>query len=195
MDLEFSISQYLDGSLSPAERSALESRLASDPQARRLLEEHRKLDQMLKASPMPELRWDLLAGQISAAVAQVEIPVEAQSASRLRMNWMRMAMPMALAASVLIAAGIAIRFIPFGHSTPQGQPISAPSVAQIVGPQAEIAQGPSEISVSVGPAGRAPDDSNLARYSDDVISRPAHVTVASGINPAQDINALPFELQ
>src|SRR5436305_1634901 len=128
IDLEFSISQYLDGSLSPAEKSALESRLSSDPQARRLLEEHRKLDQMLKASPMPELRWDLLAGQISTAVAQVEIPVEAQPASRLRMNWMRMAMPLALAASVLIAAGIAIRFIPFAHSTPQGHPISAQSV-------------------------------------------------------------------
>jgi len=194
MDLELSITQYLDASLSPAEKSALESRLASDPQARELLEEHRKLNQLLKASPAPELRWDLLAKQISAAVAQVEIPVEAETAPRMRMSWM----PMALAASVLIAAGIAIRFIPFGGGThPQG-PIagaSPSSVAEIVGPRAELAQGPSEISVSVGPAGRAPDDSNLSRYSDDVISRPAHVTVASGINPVQDINALPFELQ
>jgi len=195
MDLELSITQYLDGSLSPAEKSALESRLASDPQARQLLEEHRKLDQLLKASPAPELRWELLAQQISAAVAQVEIPVEAEPVPRMRIGWTRMVMPMALAASVLIAAAIAIRFIPFGHTTPQGPVINATSLAEIIGPQAELAQGPSEISVSVGPAGRAPDDSNLARYSDDVISRPAHVTVASGINPAQDINALPFELQ
>jgi anti-sigma factor RsiW len=68
--LEFAISQYLDGTLPPEERSALERRLASDADARRILEQFRSLDTLAKnALPLPNLNWVKLSAAISSAVA------------------------------------------------------------------------------------------------------------------------------
>jgi len=193
-DLELSITQYLDGSLSPSERAALEKLLESDAEARAMLEEHRKIDALLKSSPVPEIRWDVLAGQISAAVAKVEIPVEAEPARGYRMNWMRIGMPMAIAASLLIGIGIAFHL--FRPQAPHLTTVNQlKAIAVITGPQVETTTAASDVQITVGPAQVASsDDSMLWRYSDDVTSRPAHVTVASGINPAQD--SLPvFDMQ
>lgn len=185
-DLEFSITQYLDGSLSESERDALEARLAADAEARVMLDQHRKLDALLKDSTVPQIHWDKLATQISAAVAEVEIPVEQESRVRLRMPWVRFGIPIALAASVLIAVGLAARFVRFTQpvNNPAGQ-----AVAVIIGPQVETSAEPSDMQVTVGPSQVATNDAMASRYSDDVISRPAHVTVASGINAVQDINS------
>src|SRR6266511_2754497 len=70
--LEFLISQYLDGSLTADEVVALEQVLARDESARALLEEHRKLDALLKAAkvatPLPGL--EALRGNIVAALPE-----------------------------------------------------------------------------------------------------------------------------
>jgi anti-sigma factor RsiW len=193
-DLELSITQYLDGSLSVGERAALEHRLESDAEARVMLDEHRKIDVLLKASPVPQIRWDALAEQISSAVANVEIPVEAEPARGYRMNWMRIGMPMAIAAALLIGVGVAFHL--FRPQSPNPTTVSQPqAIAVITGPQVETTTAASDVQITVGPAQvAASDDSMLWRYSDDVTSRPAHVTVASGINPAQD--SLPvFDMQ
>ena len=69
-EFEFSLSQYLDNNLSTAETAALEARLQSDPAARELLEEYRRIDSLLKApSPMPAIAWDKLANHLSDATA------------------------------------------------------------------------------------------------------------------------------
>ena len=47
-DLEFSISQYLDGTLGESERVALEAKLKTDAAAEALLVEYRALDQTLR---------------------------------------------------------------------------------------------------------------------------------------------------
>jgi anti-sigma factor RsiW len=197
MDLEYSITQYLDGSLDESERNALESRLATDASARALLDEHRKLDLLLKAGGLPQLQWDAVAGQISAAVAALEIPAIQTPARSFKMPWVRMAAPFALAASVLIAAGLAIRFVHFSAHPPLAGMTSqnASSVAIVTGPQAEIADAASQSEIWVGPARLVAADSILPHYSDDVIARPARVTVASGINPPQDINPSPLDMQ
>ena len=195
-DLELSITQYFDGSLSPAERAALEKQLEADPQARAMLEEHRKIDVLLKSSPVPQIRWDALAEQISSAVAKVEIPVEEEPARGYRVSWMRIGVPMAIAASMLIGVGVAFHLFRSHGQTPTIVEKTPQAIAVITGPQVEKTTAPSEVQITVGPAQVASsDDSMLWRYSDDVTSRPAHVTVASGINPAQD-NSLPvFDMQ
>lgn len=68
-ELEFAISQYLDGTLPAAQIADLEARLAVDPAARELLDEYRHLDSALKLSGVPALQWDRLAEHLSNAVA------------------------------------------------------------------------------------------------------------------------------
>jgi anti-sigma factor RsiW len=46
--LEFSISQYIDGALAPLEQAVLDEVLATDANARALLEQYRKLNALVK---------------------------------------------------------------------------------------------------------------------------------------------------
>ena len=66
--LEFAITQYLDGTLPPEELGALETRLAVDPQAQALLGEHERLTTALRGEPLPELDWAEVARDLSAVV-------------------------------------------------------------------------------------------------------------------------------
>ena len=69
--LEFAITQYLDGTLPPEERAALEQVFSTDPTACELLEQYRSLDNSLKhALPLPQIDFNRLAQNISAAVDQ-----------------------------------------------------------------------------------------------------------------------------
>jgi anti-sigma factor RsiW len=72
--LEFAISQYLDGSLPADEAAALEARLNEDAVARELLAAYRRLDALLKATPtaMPAIEWERLAGHIGATVQEAD---------------------------------------------------------------------------------------------------------------------------
>ncbi|MDB5174920.1 MAG: hypothetical protein JWN51_3693 [Phycisphaerales bacterium] len=198
-DLEFSISQYLDGTLTDAECVALERRLAEDAGARALLDEYRRLDAGLKAAPaLPEVRWELLAESISAAVAE-SAEERAEKSYRLP-SWARVAAPLALAASLLVAAGLAIRMYrarPDQVVTVPSEQVHPAPVAflRVEGPQLEKADGPGDVQIAIGPGKSIANDSTLAQYSDDVVSRPSHITVASGALPAQD-NPLPmFDMQ
>ena len=103
--LQFAISQYVDGSLAPAEAALMEVRFASDAESRRLLEEYQRLDVLVKgAIPVPVMDWEALARRISAAVD------ESAGDTRLTMPlapgaaWWR---PVALAAGILICATFA----------------------------------------------------------------------------------------
>jgi hypothetical protein len=85
--LEFAITQYLDGTLPPQQVSALEQLLKTDELARELLTEHRRLDMILKAGRQatapPALDWDRIAFTISnslpvddsAALAAASLPL------------------------------------------------------------------------------------------------------------------------
>ena len=67
-ELEYSISQYLDGTLPAEEVGALEARLAADAAARGLLEEHRALTKFLRSEPGPDMDWAEVAADLSAVV-------------------------------------------------------------------------------------------------------------------------------
>jgi len=85
-ELEFSISQYLDGTLAAGEAEALEEVLARDAGARAMLAEERQLTALLRAAsgPLPPVRWDALASRIGQAVAGAKIDVAAVAPTEAR---------------------------------------------------------------------------------------------------------------
>src|SRR3954471_7876393 len=118
-ELEFSISQYLDGTLAAAERDALDERLATDAEARAVLAEYEALNAAFAAAPaVPEIDWDQFAGKISAAVAREEMPAQSYKIGA----WMRQPVRLpAVAASLLVAGGIAFSLLrPGGDKTNTG---------------------------------------------------------------------------
>ena len=192
-ELEFSISQYLDGTLAEAEEAALESRLASDADARALLGEYRRLDRTLKAAPLPAFDYGALSDRISAAVAR-----EAEPAQSYRLHWVRTAAALAIAACVVIAVGVGIRRLgPAGPTDPRQQAVApTPAVErkQIIvvdaGPRSQPSTAPVEV-IAVGPSPAAQDGPALARYQEDLISRPSQVIIARTGRGAEEGSFMP----
>ena len=67
-EMEFLISQHLDGTLSREEEAKVRELLDSSAEARAILAEYQKLDSALKSQAAPVVKWDVLAETISAAV-------------------------------------------------------------------------------------------------------------------------------
>jgi anti-sigma factor RsiW len=169
-ELEYAISQYLDGTLPPLERAALDDRLASDPEARAILGEYRRLDVSLKNLPAPILAWDRVADQIRQAVAREEAPIRHYSLRPMR--WIS---GLAIAASVLLAISLALHF---------AQPPPKPAgIATISGPAAEVAAGPVVSQIGIGPS---PAVAANWQASDEIISRPTVVLIDQARSSAQD---------
>jgi anti-sigma factor RsiW len=195
-DLEFAISQYVDGTLVGGKREALEARLRLDPAARAVLADFRALDAELKALPLPDVRWDALASQISSAIAVAEAP--AQASYRIAdYRWTRW---VAAAAAVLIAAGTAfVALRGGGDAKPiniviQSDPKPAPAPIEITLVNASQDEAPvaTPVVVVIGPGDSLKDQPTLNRYASDVISRPSQVLIASSASPVQDISLSPF---
>lgn len=107
--LHFAISQYIDGTLPPAEAAALEKRLQADPAARRLLDEYRRIgDLMQVALPVPEMDWDKLSTQISAAIDREVVPVMGEGEDTPLTYRIGVWKPLAMAAGVLLCATLAL---------------------------------------------------------------------------------------
>src|SRR3954452_8378117 len=161
-ELEYSISQYLDGTLPPLERDALEDRLASDADARAVLDEYRQLNLSLKNKlpPMPEIAWDRLAGQIQQAVATAEAP----PVKTYRIGSLSWAGRLAIAAALLVVVSIGVFFA--------NRPAPVSGTAVVVGPKAEQPSGPVVAEISIGPS---PQLANNWRSGQEVVSRPSVV--------------------
>ncbi len=174
--LEFAISQYIDGALSPLELAALEQRLATDPEARELLEEYRILDVTMKNSlPAPQVAWDRFADHLSNAIAQEAPPQPGYSLAA----WRRAA-TLALAACIALVVGIAF----LSYNTRESVAVRAAPVSIVAGPQPETSTDlPVLVQVTVGPA---PTLSNLWRYAESVVSRPTLVMIDRGVESRED---------
>jgi len=194
--LEFQISQYVDGTLSMTEAAALEQVLAGDAEARTMLEDFRRLDVSLKredVTRLPEIRWEKLAEHLSAAVANED---RVTTTYRISAWWTRGVA--AVAALVLIAVGTAVllnrHHAPAKieevatNSTPQK--IGENAVAVITGPSAEAATQPAVAEISIGP-------SELAKQSnygvdEDIVYRQPRVVIATERSALQDTPSLPY---
>jgi anti-sigma factor RsiW len=179
--LEFAISQYLDGTLGPVETAALDERFASDPDARALLAEYQQLDAALKKSHrVPDVKWDRLTQQISESLRNEEIPARAP----IRLFLARSTANLAIAASVLIAVsmGIAIYLQQNANTIDTHSP--ALTVVQISGPQIEIAQASAVQEIAIGPA--LSSDGIDSQWVQTIVPRRSSVTIASSAASAQD---------
>ena len=194
-DLEFLISQYVDGTLRGGQLEALEARLKLDPAARAVLAEYRALDAQLKALPKPNVRWDALAEQISTAVAEAEAPAQSYRLADYRWanRWV------AVAAAVLVAAGtafVALRSAttlkPIAIIDPTPPTPTAVTVIALGPSETDIAPSTSPVTVAIGPSDRLQDQGALNRYAAEVIGRPAQVLIASTASPVQDTGLSPF---
>jgi anti-sigma factor RsiW len=195
-ELEISISQYLDGTLNDDRRAAVEARLADDPAAQAILAQERALTDLLRAEPLPEVRWDRLAESISQA-----IDVQAEQRVARASGWMRFRMPtgLAVAASALLAIGIAAYVLmhgrsmvvnPASHSQPAHVTVASLTVG---GPRADVPGGPEVTEISIGAGGSyAAKDAALDPYADEIDNRPARIVIASGIEPDRPLSASPF---
>ena len=189
-ELEFAISQYLDGNLAAADEAALESRLSTDAEARALLAEYRSLDRALRASPVPDIDFAALSDRIRTAVAAQDEPAQSY-----RLHWVRTAAALALAAAVVIAVSVGIRRLQ-APPVPTGPIVKAPTQEpkQIVVIDTTARTAPSTAPVaivSVGPSTAAGDRTALARYHEDLISRPSQVIIARTGSPSSDGALLP----
>lgn len=188
-ELEFSISQYLDGTLGARERGALDERLATDHEARALFAEYQSLQHVLAAAPLPDVRWDALASQISGAVARAELPAQSYKIGRWmsRTTW-------AVAASVVIAAAVAFSVLRGGgdaETTVASEPISIVrnDVPATVVVNVEVQP---TIVIAIGPAQSSDDSPIVLRYADSVVQRPSKALIVSAAPAAQDNPLAPF---
>lgn len=169
-ELEYAISQYLDGNLPSLERAALDDRLASDAEARTILDEYRQLDASLKNLPLPTLAWDRVAEQIQQAVAQEEAPIRHYSLRSI--DWVR---GLAIAASILFVVSLALHFAQ--HAEKRA------GVAAVSGPAVEVAAGPIVSQIGIGPS---PTVAANWQASDEIISRPTVVLIDQARSSVQD---------
>jgi hypothetical protein len=195
-ELEFQISQYLDGTLAGDDQSALEARLAEDADARAMLDEYRRLDVVLKAAPVPAVDWDALSAQIRDAVAEQEL----EPARSYRIGAFRTLAGLALAASVLIGIGFGIRLLqPVGTNkiggsvalNPAKTPVEIVVVDATPSPATSVASTQPIVGIAIGPATSLQDRPGFAGFHDELISRPSQVFIARGGDPVHDGSFLP----
>jgi negative regulator of sigma E activity len=203
--LHFAISQYVDGTLPPAEAAALEKRLQADPAARRLLDEYRRIgDLMQVALPVPEMDWDKLSAQISAAIDREVLPIMGDADDAPTSYRIGVWKPLAMAAGVLLCATLALVLLkgkgetvgspptPVAQAVPSPEtktpetktPAVALAMSQIQVLTSEKPSGSPVLEVQIGPA---PDRKlNLADLYPEMASdyRPSVSIAADPSRPA-----------
>src|SRR5437867_6381233 len=87
--LEFAISQYLDGTLPPLETAALEERLANDANARELLAGYQRLNALVKSSlpEPPQIDFEAFSTKLRDRLADVEAPIRRYRFITARIGW------------------------------------------------------------------------------------------------------------
>ena len=147
MPLEFSdglLSAYLDGELSPAERTQVESQLAADPQARQLLDELRALSGEVRELPRYSAGSGFSQRVVQAALAakaeqngavpqarQVSLPSSQQSSDKSHPDKARRGarLPVVLAGVAAVAAAVAIMV--WAYNRPGHLPVPGPGPGTI----------------------------------------------------------------
>jgi anti-sigma-K factor RskA len=194
--LEFAISQYLDGTLPPPQRAALEQQLATDAEARALLEEYRRLDDVIAvaAPAVPDVNWQRLSQRLCNAVAATTPPHAASYRLSACLNVPRLA----AAAVVLLALGLATFVVLHGHrggTTPttilaaKPAPITRVSVLNVAAATG-AAGAPALPQVQVGPSPVLAQQ-GINTFDDAVVYRPSRIQVAGAGSAAADESPAP----
>jgi hypothetical protein len=177
--LEFRLTQYLDGTLPFDQAPALFDELAKNPQALDVLDEYRKLDLLMSAKPAA-VRWDELAEHISAHIDE-------DQQSRMRIGIFARPLRIAVAAAVLLAVGVGtwLSVGRQGPADPNTPIVVAPKgVIEVTGPQVEVAAGTTVIEIEIGPA--LADADPASYYYEELANRPQRVIIAGGLEDRVD---------
>lgn len=162
-NIEFIISQYLDGQLSPRRQKEFSQQLEHDPALARELQKYQALDANLKKLDQAKLDQVDYQAQRSIIMERLERKVLLEG-SRRRVFVLRPAFvgTMAAAAAVLLAVGLSWRTIFPVHSQPDSQVI-----VKVLPPADKSIQGEPVIrmslprlspqEVAVGPRAESPD--------------------------------------
>lgn len=205
--LEFTASQYVDGTLPADEAAAFEARLAEEPLARQLVDDHRRVTALVRASSsFPKVNWPRLAEHLSDAVAEANEP---RTIKLFAQPWIRAVGGLALAACVLIVTSLGLRSylhpatggagghklaVDVGPGTPAVTPVATatrtPIVVEISGP--EQAQGTAVAEVSIGAAPDSQFESSPA-FAGDILSRSPRSLIATNGPAAQDTQPLALD--
>lgn len=178
--LEYSISQYLDGTLTEPDRRALEARLASDAEARLLANEYARLNQLLKTTSLtPSVDFESLASRISAQIEAESTPVF--QPIRLFGSWARR-LALAAGLAVLIGAGLYWTVLHTGLN-PSSPSTGVLDVQVVLVPEP---QASSSMVIEIGPT----DSLKEVGYTNGLVdlavisSRPARIVISSANTPS-----------
>lgn len=181
-ELEYAISQYLDGVLPPLERASLEERLAGDVEAREILAEYQKLDGVLKTSmPVPDIAWDDFGADMRQLLANEPTPVQ-----HFRLPVMGWTQRLAIAAGLLFALSVGLYFLRPQPQNPVATnpiPETAKAIVVVTNPTLAPTASPIVQDVKIGPA---PNLTNQFRAPEEVIVRPTIVQIDRGNSSGQD---------
>lgn len=105
--LEFLISQYVDDTLEADDRKLVETQIATNPVARQLYKDHSEAQDLLEefGGRIPLINWHEFDQSLAARLAD-EAAVMKQKPQAQISQWRRWGRPSAIAASLLLAAGI-----------------------------------------------------------------------------------------
>src|SRR4051794_16115016 len=187
--LEYAISQYLDGTLAPLESAALEERLARDMAARELFGEYQRLDGVVKnALPEPDVDWSAFSARLSDRLGEVDAPVKHYRLTFARVGWMS-----AVAASLVVAVGVATLMLRNHPADPDGRVRPSGGGELVVqGPSVEASTGPAVAEVTIGaPQNTDAADAGWQSY-EALINRPSRIVIGGADNSAQDGDVAPY---
>jgi anti-sigma factor RsiW len=171
-EIEFQISQYLDGTLSMPERAAVEERLAVDADARRLLGEYRRLnEQLLHNLPLPTVKWDRLAEHLSAVVDEASAPAVAG-----RIFPAVLIRRMAIAACLALATGLSLHYFQVHRNAAESD--SNPVVV-VIGPTVEASDDAAVEEIDVGPSADFASHGGIFPASQKTDDRPGRAVMFS----------------
>ena len=179
--LEFEIAQLADGALAAERIAAVRAEIARNPDAAESFASFEKLNAGLAAMPsLPAMNWNRLGEVISNHVgdtAHVE-PVS------YPMPWLKRTMQIAIAACVLLAAGVAIRTATSHSSSTVATP---PGMMSVAGPAIEAPAGEVIRQITIGPSEAVASAASDVQYGDaGVVVQPQRVVIASAADAVQD---------
>jgi anti-sigma factor RsiW len=190
-DIEILICRYIDGELTTEQRENFEALLADDEPARQILEEHRRLDEALRAQAVPLIQWERLQQHLSSAVREEGLPRKTIFAPVYQMPWIRSVAAVAIAASVLLAIGFGIRVIESRKSSgnvaakPAPLSVEQPALvasAEITGPSIETPTGTPSDEITIGPPPNLSARVDFGAGAESIVVQPSRVAIASAFD-------------
>jgi anti-sigma factor RsiW len=175
-DLEFQVSQYVDGQLDAAATAALEVRLRDDAAARSLLAEYKQVAAFVRDnSSLPAINWNRLAESISTNIDASE---EQRIERRFRMPWIQVAGSIAAVAACVVIGLFIFRSQEVTSPTKSNVAVARPRIAEISLAPAQLAAGPRVADVTIDMPN---DDTALAAMVwDELQPRNSRIVVTAG---------------